>query len=116
MAITYMLFSWCVRIALVSRSLSLLCGKREYFGAELCKLKKHAKVDRHFKAGSGSITKDSCGTNREKKSRINHCINVESPEPLIEKLPRTYIINPRWVRVEIVGGIVICEAILMRNI
>ena len=116
MAITYMLFSWCVRIALVSSSLSLLCGKREYFGAELCKLKKHAKVDRHFKAGSGLITKDSCGTNREKKSRINHCINVESPEALIKKLPRTYIINPRWVRVEIVGGIVICEAILMRNI
>ena len=102
MAITYMLFSWCVRIALVSRSLSLLCGKREYFGAELCKLKKHAKVDRHFKAGSGSITKDSCGTNRKEKFRVKHCINIVRPKPLVKKLPRTNIIDSRWVCVEVV--------------
>ena len=92
--------------------MSLLWGTRFYFGAELCKLKKLAKVDRPFKAGSGSITKDSCGTNRKEKFGINHCVNVVRPKPLIKKLPRTNIVDPRWVRVEAVRSIVLCEAIL----
>ena len=65
-----------------------------------------------FNSGSGNSYKIYTVCVELILKKVSAPITVAGPEPLIEKLARNDVIKARWIGVEVIFGLVLCQAIL----